>query len=662
MRARAMAAALALALSAAAAFPQSAGSSARGEDATALFQRGRLFELEGDWYSAIESYLQSLERNPAYADPMLALSRSYYELGEYDEALSWSSKAAKYRRGSVELHNLDAFIRIATGDHAGARASLDASLAKEPNNLDARFAQALLDLAKGKSIEAERNLRDALRLSPLNARALLSLALVYAETGNQAAAEAAIEQALRAHGSDPQVQYYAGLLASRAGSWEEAGAYCRTALSLRPGYPEAKLLLGTVLLRDSKAAESARLMEESVASGTRDVPTWFLLGSARESLGDYQKALAAYKSAVTLAPDDEISRLALEGLLLDRFKPEDSVREAWANYHFKRASELESRNFRDQAAFEYRRGLKVYPYSFAGRYAYAQLLKKQGLLGAYYAELSFMKENGQANEQVLDSLEIYASLLSDSLSEEWGIDQFALKKRNTGIAFFRYPGRVQLRHADSEAVISEYLEDVMVHSGRIAVKAGGEVPSFKEAFRKAREAGVDYFIVLSARESERDVSIDAQVYSGRTGSPAGTFNAYRSGNDRLKNCALRIRDLLEKNIPIRSYLIERKQHSALAALGRNDGIAPGDKLLIVKKGAVRLKSEGFGLEYRSQDLLGTLSVERVDEEILQGTMAKSSFFDMINAGDEVIRQTEDKKPESPEPVYPALYDLVRRVR
>jgi tetratricopeptide (TPR) repeat protein len=640
-----------------------AAAHAQKDDATSLFSHGRLFEMEGDWYSAIEAYLQSVDKNPAYADPMLALSRSYYELGEYDQALAWATKAAKYRRGSAELNNLDAFIRIAMGDHSGAQKSLAATLAAEPNNLDARFALALLDLAKGKSIEAAKRYEDALRLSPLNARALLSLSMVYADSGNDAAARAAMEQALRAHGSDAQVQYFAGLLSSRSASWEEAEGYCRTALSLRPGYPEARLLLGTVLLQDSQAGEASKLMEESVASGTRDVPTWFLLGSARESLGDYPKALSAYKSAVTQAPDDEVSRLGLENLLLTRFKPEDPLRETWANYHFKRASDLEDRNFRDQAAFEYRRGLKLYPYSFSGRFGYAKLLKTQGLLGAYYGELSFLKENGQADQQVNDSLEIYQSLLSDSLSAQWGIDQFALKKRNTTIAFFRYPGQIQLRHADAEGVILDYVKDIMTHSGRIAVK---DVPpragSFKDAFRAAREAGADYFVVIKARENERDVSIDALVYSGRTGGPSGAFNAYRSGNDRLKNSALRISDLISKNVPLRSFLIDRKQHSSLVALGRNDGIAKDDKLLIIKKGKVRLKSEGFGLDYDAADVLGDFTVEQVDEEISQGSMAKSSFFDMINSGDEVVRKTDEKKPEAKEPSFPALYDLIRRIR
>jgi hypothetical protein len=35
---------------------------------------------------------------------------------------------------------------------------------------------------------------------------------------------------------------------------------------------------------------------------------------------------------------------------------------------------------------------------------------------------------------------------------------------------------------------------------------------------------------------------------------------------------------------------------------------------------------------------------------------------MINSGDEVVRKVDDKKPESKEAIFPALYDLVRRIR
>jgi tetratricopeptide (TPR) repeat protein len=419
-----------------------------------------------------------------------------------------------------------------------------------------------------------------------------------------------------------------------------------------------------VLLQSGTAKETQALMEEAVSGGVRDVPTWFLLGASREALGDYEKALSAYKSAVGLAPDDELSRLALERLLIQRYKPEDTLRETWAAYHFKRAAELEERNFRDQAAFEYRRGLRLYPYSFKGRLGYAELLKAQDKPASYYAELTFLKNNGQADQKVSDSLEIYQSILKDSLAADWGIDQFALKKRDTSVAFFRYPGKVQLRHADAEGVILDYLKDMLVHSGRVAVSdVPDKAASFKDAFRAAREAGADYFVILGSSERERDVSIVAQVYSGRTGSPAGRLSAYRSGNDRLKNSALRIIDLLEKSIPTRSYLIERRQGAGLIALGKNDGVKAGDAFLIVKKGTVSLRNEGFGAEYRSQDVLGVFTVDKVDEEISQGAMAKSAFFDMINQGDEVVPKAEEKKAEAgQDAALPALYDIVKAIR
>ncbi len=641
-----------------------ASASAQKTDALSLYGRGKVYEQENDWYSAIELYLQALEKNPAYADPMLALARSYYELGEYRESLTWAGKAAKYRRGSTELFNLQAFTQIALGDHSAALKSLAASLDKEPNNLDARFAMALLDLAQGKSLDAVKRYQEALRLAPLNARALLSLAMVYAESGNEAASRAAMEQALRAHGAEAQVHYYAALMSSKAASWEEAEEYCRTALEIRSNYPEARLLLGTVLLLSGAPAQASELAETSVAAGDRNLPTWFLLGASREALGEQERALSAYKAALLLSPEDEISRLALERLLIKAYKPEDRIRESWADYHFKRAAELEARNFRDQAAFEYRRGLRLYPYSFKGRLSYAQLLKAQDKLAAYYEELSLIKANGQADQRVEDSLEIYRSLLRDSLSSAWGVDQFAINKRLISLAFFRYPGNIQLRHADSDGVILDYLKDILVHSSRISVADSPQMAQgFKEAFRAAREAKVDYFVIVSSQENERDVSIQAQVFSGKTGSPAGKLSAYRSGNDKLKNSALRICDLLEKSIPFKSFLIERKQNEALIALGKNDGLKVGDEFLVLKKGGVRLSSEGFSAEYADSDVLGSVRIGKLDEEVSQGSLAKASFFDMINPGDEVLPKKTEKKPEAQkEPVFPSLYDLVRKIR
>jgi tetratricopeptide (TPR) repeat protein len=628
------------------------------------YRNGQLYEAEEDWYGAVEAYLSALDKNPNYADPMIGLARSYYELGEYREALVWTAKARKFRGDSIELATLDAFIRVATADHAAAEKGFYAILARQPNNVDARFGLALLDLAKGKSLTAVNRYEDALRLSPLNARALLSLALVYAGSGRESASRAAIEQALRAHPEDPQVQYFAAFLAARSADWVGAQNYCRSALQLRPAYAPARHLLATALYRAGQLDQAAKTLEATIAGGYRDLPTWYLLACCRRDMGDAAKALSAFKTALSLRPDDEMTRLALEEVLLSSYKPEDKTRETYANYHFSRAQEYEERNYRDQALIEYRRGLRVYPYSAKGRSAYAALLKKQGSYAHYLSELELLQADGLASDREKDNIEIYGSMLSESVSNAWKVDQFGLQKRSVRIAFFQYPSSLQLTHADSEANIVAYLKGVFLGSSRVSVLSlPSEAKSFAEAFRAARQNGADYFFLVKSAESDRDVSIEVSAYCANTGSKAGSFSAFRTGNDRLKNTSNRIYSLISQALPSRGTLIKRRQNEGLISLGGMDGLKSGDKFLIIKKGELSFAGEGFGLEYVDENVVGKLTVTKTDEEVSAVDLSVNGYFDMINSGDEIVPADPKKSTQlGAEPSFPGLYNDVRLVK
>jgi tetratricopeptide (TPR) repeat protein len=644
-------------------------------DAPSLYHDGLLLEIEEDWIGAVEKHLGALALNPSYADPMISLARCYYELGEFGEALAWVGKAKPLRKGAASILSLEGQVLTALGRHAEAEKAFNAILAPEPNNLDARFGLALLDLARGKPLAAVKRYEDALRLSPLNARALVSLALVYEETGSAAASRAAIEEALRAHSSDARVRYYAGWLAAAAGSYADAIIQCETALSLKPSYPEATRLLAASLYESGNPGRAREVMERALASGQRESRDLYILGLARAADGRPEAAVSALSMALESSPEDEIARMALERVLLSAFKPEEKERAPWAAYHFKRAAERMARDSRTEAAFEFRRGLRLDPYSLDGRVAYAELLRKQGYPARHLRELETAKELGKADERVDDAIESYSSLLADSVSRAWGMDQFLTPKRSVTVSVFRLPGAPGAFHADAPAVIADFVREIFVHSRRIALaETPASAQSFAEAFRLSREAGADYFLIVKAREGERDASISVTAYSGRTGGVAGAFNAYRSGNDRVRNAALRVVLSVEEALPLRGALIARSDSRALAGLGKADGLKAGDEFIIVKKGKLLWSESTLSLSYAREDVVGTFKAARLDDEVSEGETRKEGFFDMVNPGDEILRKPAPSPSPSPkagaaktappeaEAPDAALYGLLKSVR
>lgn len=636
---------------------------AQAGGALELHRQALLFQASTDWYRAVELNLEALQANPAYAEPMIALSRCYYELGEYAQALSWIRKAAGLRSGSVDVINHEALVQVALGAHEEAAASFRSVLERQPNNLDARFGLALVDLALGKSAEALRRYEEALRIAPLNARALLSLAMVHSRKGNPQAGRRAIEEALRAHGSDPQVRYVAAYLASGEAAWKEAAEHCRVALSLDPSYADARRLLGAILLQTGDAAGAEEQMKDALARGDRSLAVWNVLGAARTALGRREEALAAYRSALAISPDDEVTRLSLERLLISAWKPEDKIREPWAEYHFKRGRELEQRSYRDLAAFEYRRGLKLYPYAEKGRLEYAQILRTQGYPSSYLEELRLLKDNGAANQAILDALETYESLLRDSVASSWGVDQFSIRGTDITLSLYVGPSGVNLLHPGAGEAVRSYLGDILSWNPGVALlPAAGPVSGFADAFRRAREQKADYFIILESVEDGQDFSLKASVYSGRTGAVSGSFQAFRTGNDRLRQSASRVAGLIVSSLPRRFSLARRKHDKGLATLGKLDSATAGDQFVIVRKGASSLSAEGFGLDWAPADEVGSFTVTRVDEEICEGTLKKAGFFDRINAGDEVVRKPPKRDPLPGDASGDGLYQEVRSIR
>ena len=197
------------------------------------------------------------------------------------------------------------------------------------------------------------------------------------------------------------------------------------------------------------------------------------------------------------------------------------------------------------------------------------------------------------------------------------------------------------------------------------------VSGYTQAFRYARNAGEDYFAIISAEESEREIVLDVKLYSGRTGNEAKSFKVYRTGNDRFSNALLKAAEKIRENFPVRGKILDRKDSLILLDLGQYDGLKVDDVLTVVKGGRLYTQDSGLGLMCSSQDIYGSIKVTKVEENLSQGTFTRKGFYDRINTGDEVFlsENTEDKKEKGStleddfdfSLTKPMLLDLVQNI-
>jgi tetratricopeptide (TPR) repeat protein len=631
--------------------------------AAALYEQGKNFMAEEDWYSASEALLDCLRLNPAHAEGTAALAECYYELGEFDEALSWTRKARVLARNNTSVANLEAGTLIALGRLDAAASVISEVLAREPYNRESLFAAGELDIARGRPSDALLRYREAVRRYPDDRRLLLSLALVSGSLGDNVSSLAFVDRALSQHPDDYRVFYYAAYINAQAGRLPQAVTYSEQALGLKPGYGPARSLLANLRYRNGQYAEAARLADESIAVNRNDLGAWYLKGLAFIRLGRNVEALTVLGTAIAINPNDEFIRTALEDTLIAVTSLEDQRRGRWAAWHFDRARDYRTRNLIDQSLFEYRRGLRLNPYA-RDRREYAELLRIQGYPARYLEELRFLQDLGIADRSLNDAVEAYSSLLFGALFQRWKVNPLELEGQHWKIAIFSLAGQSSHYHVDAGAIASSYIKEILIHDrSLIPMNLELRQTSFSQAFRLARESGADYFLVISSMENERDVSLKAELFTGRTGSPAGSFYTYRTGVDRLRNASRGIADQLGAALPLRGKLVQRQQSQGLIDKGRVDGVKTGAVYDIVKKGRSQIAHEGIGLIYADEDIVGRITVESIDEEVASGTLVRNGFFDRIEAGDEVIfKASDDVKIPPDTAANPELRALLRTLR
>jgi tetratricopeptide (TPR) repeat protein len=616
-----------------------------------------------DWYRAAEALLECIRLNPAHAEGNAALAECYYELAEFDEALVWVRKARALARSNMAVANLEAFILIALGQLDSASSVIAGILAREPYNREALFAAGELDIARGHTAEALLRYRNAARRYPDDRRLLISLALVSGSLGDNDTALSFIDRALAQHPDDYRVFYYAAYVNARADRLSRAIACAEQALYHKPGHGPSRSLLASLRYRSGQFEEAARLADESIAASREDMDAWYLKGLSLIRLNRGAEALAVLANALAVNSEDEFIRAALEDTLVSVTSLEDQRRSRWAAWHFERARDYRSRNLVDQALYEYRRGLRLNPYA-RDRGEYAELLRLQGYPARYLEEIRFLQDQGVAGQGLNDAVEAYSSLLSNALFRQWQVNPVELTGRHWKIAIFSLAGQSSFRHVDAGAVAAAYIKEILVHDRGISVMdQEGRQPSFSQAFRAAREAGADYFLIVSAMENERDISLKADFFVGRTGAPAGGFSSYRTGADRLRNASRGIVERLAASLPFRGKLLMRKQAQGLIDKGRADGVKNGDVFDVVKKGRPQIANEGIGLLYSGDDLVGTITIADTGEEIASGSLTRNGFFDRIEAGDEIILRAEKDGKAPPETAAnPELRSLLRTLR
>lgn len=623
------------------------GGRARAEGAPDFYRQGAVALGRGDLYGAIDNFKESIVRNPDYVLPLAGLAEAYFKLGQYGQALVYVKRARLLARNDYGIAVLEGRIHTGLGNYDEAGTLFSRLLEEQPYNREASFGLAELNVAMGNMENALSSYRRALESDPYNRRGLLSAALLYAAGNNMESAAELIQTAVDSYPEDPGVHTIAARFYMRNGDRDRAELHAGQAIALDPGSEDAHMVMVELLFSERRFSDAVDAVDQIIGLDRRNPLLWYLRGVSLSKTGKPEKALESFYTALSLRPDDEATRLVMEAFLLNEFAPDSQERIDAAKVRFETGRTYERDNRVELARQEYRRGLMLNPYSREGRILYAETFKRTGNLGKYLSVLQVLEKEGTTGQAIDDEIEIYRNLREDSVAEVWGVDQFDLERFQYRFAFFTVKNKSELIHLEADGDLSSYVRSLMQGYENMSIVAEGEVESFAEAFKAARDGNADFFILASYDEGERSFSLDLEVYNAASGVLMDTFSGTRTGNNRVTQSMVRTVDSINRALPVRGSIYRRQGAEVLVDIGKFQGLSTESTLLVIRNEDLKRGSDSFLLDYSEENLLGEIEVTAVDDLLSAGTVRTYQFFDLINPGDAVIPMPAE--PESPPP-------------
>ncbi|RPJ06787.1 MAG: hypothetical protein EHM28_09390 [Spirochaetaceae bacterium] len=606
-------------------------------DAVDLYKQGQNALAENNFYLAVEKYKAALAVNPNYLDAYKGLAESFYFLGEYDEALRNIEAAKRLSRNDIMLLNFEGRIWVVKGSLDKAKALFQQVLSKEPNNIEAMTGIALLDVAAGRTRYAASQCEEALRLNPTHRVTLLTLAILNESMGDTATAEKYVELALKYHANSALVHFTAGRFYYDVNNQYKAESHLKTALGLDGEFEDARILLGNLYILMKSYSRAIEVLRPLLNVRADNAFAYYSLGMAYWYSGDATQALQSLERAQRLKPDDEIIKLTLEQLSEAELPMLDERRITYAKQRFSQGQLFEGKNLYTTALLEYRRAVMLNPMYKDAHFALAGIYRKRGFPMKYLSTLVAITEKNIVDRRIQDDIEYYRTKTYGTVAEKWQLDQHNIVIKSLAVSMFYLPGRNSSLHPTSDGIVAAYFKDVLDGFDKMDVgKTEPVAANYEQAFRTARSDKSDYFLIFSFTESERSFRATCMLYLSRTGTELARFSAERTGNDRIRDTLLRVGNSLSDTLPLRGVLLKKQFDNGVIDIGRIHGLEEKKVLLIVKQGRVGLQTDKVGFTYQPGDVVGELTLTKVDEAVAEGAIAKKSFYDYAAAGDEVL--------------------------
>lgn len=303
-------------------------------------------------------------------DDYVNRGRSYLVLGRYERALSILDQVVKHDPTSYPAQVARAEALVHRGRYLEAVRAYETAHDMEPEAIAPLTGKVVALLALDLPEKARTFLDQALARQPKNLEALLLLARIFGEGGDNDAALSVIESVIAMDPRDWRAHQYHGSALRRVGKLADAVRAFDKCLHINPLVLDARLHLASLLTGQKELAAAAKEYERAIqlfhdnpeelnsiaahmaehghekgaiklfqdlAAITPESRSIMMvnIGNAQLRLGDISSAVAAYRKAAEIDPDNALAYFRLGNL------ESDAGNSGKAAEYFLRACELE---------------------------------------------------------------------------------------------------------------------------------------------------------------------------------------------------------------------------------------------------------------------------------------------------------------------------------
>ena len=307
----------------------------------ALQQLGNLRVSHKEFAEGIDLLARAVQAAPARVTARVDLTIAHFEARDFDKAKTEIETALQKEPGNASALNLAGKIYFMKGDFGAAANRLESALRLQPD-FDTGYLLALADLELKNPVPAGV-IFDEMQASSLPSASMhVLIGLAYRETGYLDQAAIHFAKAIELEPKKPRVHSSFGLTYFLQGpqSYANAREQFMAELSITPNDSNSCYYLGMIAAREAKTDEAEKWFEQLASALPDDPDAYFRLGQASFNAGHLEKAVAALKKSLAVAPHSGDDADAAEAHELLGKAQEKLGRHAEAESELARAKQL----------------------------------------------------------------------------------------------------------------------------------------------------------------------------------------------------------------------------------------------------------------------------------------------------------------------------------